>query len=617
MTMTVETRCPPNRVNSTTALLAELVRREVLGVRADPLSPQRGHYGFVQTMFRQVAYDTLSRRERKARHLAVANHLRSVFADQGEEITEVIATHLLDALAAVPDDPDTPQLRDEAVAMLTRAGERAERTGAPTTAATNYQKAAELLEEHAADDSQLKAAGLWERAGKAAELTDLDAAILKYQKAADLYQPHDHARAGARCLTGIGRSLRYLGQHEEARNRLQDALTVLQPEPDVDTVEALASLASLEIFAGNLTDGDRLSSAALTAAQAIGLSDAVLADLFVTRGLLHIFADRTAQAGMYYREAIRRGDASSSAVPTVRARINLAEVLLSSDSTSAVETARQAVEEGRRLGHQTYLRLAINNLLQALLLAGEWDEFVATYDDAVAEDRLEDDPTLICISALLRTFRGDRFGLQETRPVFLAWADTEDPTDLAQLALVSALFASMQGNAAEALAQAERAISYTDAVGLSAEPLRWGWTLAADVALALGDHAKAADLLGWLDQHPPGHIPALTRAEAKRIRARLLAVKDDAAAPDEFDAAIQALRQVGSPYHLAVGLLDQAEYLGRQKDHPEAATQLAEEAVTIAQRLRAAPLLQRATAFSATDSDASQLPAFTVLAEPL
>ncbi|MEJ7706546.1 MAG: hypothetical protein WKF82_04205 [Nocardioidaceae bacterium] len=54
-------------------LLAELVRREVLGVRADPLSPQRGHYGFVQTMFRQVAYDTLSRRERKARHLTVAD----------------------------------------------------------------------------------------------------------------------------------------------------------------------------------------------------------------------------------------------------------------------------------------------------------------------------------------------------------------------------------------------------------------------------------------------------------------------------------------------------------------------------------------------------------------
>ena len=51
------------------AALAELVRREVLTVSADPLSPERGSYGFAQHMLRQVAYDTLSRRDRKARHL--------------------------------------------------------------------------------------------------------------------------------------------------------------------------------------------------------------------------------------------------------------------------------------------------------------------------------------------------------------------------------------------------------------------------------------------------------------------------------------------------------------------------------------------------------------------
>ena len=57
--------------------LADLVRREVLSVSADPLSPERGSYRFAQEMLRQVAYDTLSRRDRKARHLAVAAHLRA------------------------------------------------------------------------------------------------------------------------------------------------------------------------------------------------------------------------------------------------------------------------------------------------------------------------------------------------------------------------------------------------------------------------------------------------------------------------------------------------------------------------------------------------------------
>ena len=54
---------------SVRAALADLVRREVLSVSADPLSPERGSYQFAQDMLRQVAYDTLSRRDRKTRHL--------------------------------------------------------------------------------------------------------------------------------------------------------------------------------------------------------------------------------------------------------------------------------------------------------------------------------------------------------------------------------------------------------------------------------------------------------------------------------------------------------------------------------------------------------------------
>ena len=124
------------------AALAELVRREVLTVSADPLSPERGSYGFAQQMLRQVAYDTLSRRDRKTRHLAVAAHLRAAFPGDGEEVTDVIARHYLDALDAVPDDPDAAEIRGQAIAALIRAAERAERTGAPALAAASYATAA-------------------------------------------------------------------------------------------------------------------------------------------------------------------------------------------------------------------------------------------------------------------------------------------------------------------------------------------------------------------------------------------------------------------------------------------------------------------------------------------
>ncbi len=110
--------------------LAELLRREVLSVSADPLSPQRGHYRFAQDLLRQVADHTLSRRDRKIRHLRVAAHLRAVFPADGDEVAEVISRHYLDALAAVPDAPDIPEIRAEAIAMLVRAGgDRALRAG--------------------------------------------------------------------------------------------------------------------------------------------------------------------------------------------------------------------------------------------------------------------------------------------------------------------------------------------------------------------------------------------------------------------------------------------------------------------------------------------------------
>ena len=56
-------------------LLTSLVRKEVLSVQADPRSPERGQYSFLQDLLKRVAYETLAKAERKSRHLAAAGHL--------------------------------------------------------------------------------------------------------------------------------------------------------------------------------------------------------------------------------------------------------------------------------------------------------------------------------------------------------------------------------------------------------------------------------------------------------------------------------------------------------------------------------------------------------------
>jgi predicted ATPase len=125
-------------------------------------------------MLRQVAYDTLSLRDRKARHLTVAAHLRAAFPGGGDEVAEVIARHYLDALDAVPDDHDTAQIRRQAVQALIQAAERAERTGAPALATASYAAAAGLIPPDAAEgtdtaDARPSPGGLWERAARAAD----------------------------------------------------------------------------------------------------------------------------------------------------------------------------------------------------------------------------------------------------------------------------------------------------------------------------------------------------------------------------------------------------------------------------------------------------------------
>ena len=236
------------------AALAELVRREVFTVSADPLSPERGSYQFAQQMLRQVAYDTLSRRDRKTRHLTVAAHLRAAVPGDGEEVTDVIARHYLDALDAIPDDPDTAEIRGQAIAALIRAAERAERTGAPARAAASYATAAELtwrVRRAAEAADRPPRCVLWERA----------AARGRHQRdwalAVEPGGPGPGLPPAARPGPGGGPRPGHrrggsapVGPTADAREQLTAAVEVLRADPDTDTVHALEQLAVLEVFAG-------------------------------------------------------------------------------------------------------------------------------------------------------------------------------------------------------------------------------------------------------------------------------------------------------------------------------------------------------------------------------
>jgi len=576
------------------AALAELVRREVLSVSADPLSPERGSYGFAQNMLRQVAYDTLSRRDRKARHLTVAAHLRAAFPGDGEEVADVIARHYLDALDAVPDDGDAGQIRGQAIATLIRAAERAGRTGASAGAAASYTAAARLIQADDGDGESAAAAVLWEHAAEAADTSaDWAGAIEQAGHAEELHRKCGDSRSAARAQAIAGRALRQWGRYGEAREQLTAAVAVLRKDPDADTVRALGELARLEVFAA-APAADRLSAEALALGQDLAVDDATLAGLFSTRGVCHRHSGRRPEAASYHRESARLATQAGDSLSLGRALNNLADAVTGSDPAAGAEAARAAAAQGRRSGARNLLAIATTNLAQALLMTGDWDAADAELVQAIDADGLGDIELLACYRAWVAALRGEAPAAQAALAELGDLRASEDLLDKALIAVTEAFTAAARGQPAAAQRHARAALDQADALGISDEYLRWAWPLAARAAHDLADTATTRELLAILDSYQPGQLAPMQRAERDLVRARLAAADcDPDAVGAAFTAAIVGLRQHSTPYHLAHGLLDHAAHLAARGD-TEAAAAATGEARGIAQRLGCQPLLDRA-----------------------
>jgi class 3 adenylate cyclase len=579
------------------AALAELVRREVFAVSADPLSPERGSYGFTQNMLRQVAYGTLARRDRKARHLKVADHLRTAFPGDGEEVTEVIARHYLDALEAMPDDPDTGQIRGQALGALIRAGERAERTGAPARAAASYAAAADLSLDgppgEAGAAGQQSAGVLWERAAEAANTSaNWVLAVELAGRAHDYHLRAGQARAAARAQVIAGWALRMWGRLVEAREQLTSALDVLRADPDTDTVGALYSLAAVENSAGS-HDADRLSAEALSLGQAIGVDGTELSRLLAVRGVYFAFTDRLAEAAAYYRESARLANLAGESMHLGIALLNLADLLAITDPESAAETARTAAERLRVVGARDFLAYAIGNLAQALLMLGDWDAADAELTQAAGSNALADYEFLICYRGWLAALRGDTAAAQGMLARLKDLQASEDSQEKALISTVEGFIAVARRQPAAALGHVRVVLEDASALGMTSDSVRWTWSLAARAAHDLRDSAAVGELLALLDAHQSGHLAPMLRAERDLARARLAASEGDPDAGTAFAAAISRLHELSTPYHLANGLLDYAQYL-MNTDDAEGGAAAVEEARGIAGRLRCQPLLDRA-----------------------
>jgi|GEM_PF-182128 len=577
--------------------VAELVRRDVLDVMADPLSPERGSLRFGQEMLRQVAYDTLSKRDRRSRHLAVAEHLRTTFSNEGDEIAEVIAHHYLDALSADPSADDAAELAADALRFLVRAGERARRSGALSRAAENFGRAAEI----APPD---EAPALFESAAQASlDHADSDVAVSMAESAARAWSAVGNERGAARARAIAGQAHRAAGRHGAARAEFMAAIEVLRPTPDADTVRVLEYLGGVELFGGNGDEGERIVTEALTLSQALGLEGAQLASSFTMKGIAAGWRNRPLEGSAFLEFAARLAERAGDASLLSRAQLSLSNNFAAiGDPAGALEAARSAAGGARRAGMRRHLGVATVNEVIALVELGRWHEA-----DQVLRQMLDvehfDVGGLGGIAGCFAAMRGDVESATAALDRLLAGPETEDEQDLADIGLLSALIADCHGDPDRALAHARGVLERRGSLGISADSQRMAWPIAARAARRTGNRGALAELLEMLASYPPGHLPPVLRAGA-----RLFAALDEADAggstPEALASlaeAVDVVRASSYPYELAHALCDWADVLVRHGDEgaPATVSSALDEARRIGESLGCRPLLARVAAVEA------------------
>ncbi len=179
-------------VRDASAPLDALVAKELLWFDTEPLSPEHGRYGFLQGAVRDIAISTLSKRERKQRHLAAVDHLAAGAADDADR-SVVLAGHLLAAAEADPLADDAPAIRLRAREMVCEAAERAAALGSLSEALALFDRGADLAVD------PLDRAGLLERAGAVAQrASEPAAAAARYAAARVIHEDAGRTSAARR-----------------------------------------------------------------------------------------------------------------------------------------------------------------------------------------------------------------------------------------------------------------------------------------------------------------------------------------------------------------------------------------------------------------------------------
>jgi len=569
--------------------LASLSRKEILSVQADPRSPERGQYTFLQDLLKRVAYETLAKKDRKARHLAAAAHLEQAWGSTEQEVAGVVAAHYLDAYSAAPEADDASEIKAVARERLAQAAERAASLAATEEARRYFEQAATLA------DEPLRRAELLERAAiTASALGPFGTAVELFERTLELYQAEGETHAAARVSAWLGWALWMAGDLEAGSQRLEQAFEVLADEqPDADIAQLAESRARLRYFLGDVEGASARIERALEIAEALYLPS-VLVDALNTKHLVLHDAGREEEALALLQHAIDLGRRHDLGRPLNRALYNLAYQMTTRDEiASAMRTDRECLELARKRGNRVDEKMAIGHLVADMFWLGEWDEAETLFSeiDPVTGGRALLDRVSHGVPLLVH--RGDVEGARRILNENEALAGSDELQASVGYTLGLSLVLRAEGRPVQSLTAIREVLAHEHRLPVRHPFGKLSLVEGVEAALDADDLDAAEEFLGeWERLRPVDRTPFL-EAQQARLGARLAARRG---VPDpeglESTRAAVIFRELGMPFHLGVTLLEHAEQLAEQGRSDDVDALLA-EANEIFERLRARPWLER------------------------
>jgi len=531
------------------SILRSLVRRELLSVDVDPRSPERGQYGFVGALIREVAYGTLARRDRRDRHLAAARYFEAL----GDgELAGMLASHYADAFASSQQGPEADAVAAQARIALRAAAERSLSLGSAAQAIAYLDQAFRVT----MDATEI--ARLHEEIARAARLAGLYArAEGDGRDAVERYRALNDRPGVARSSADLGQILLFGSRVQEAMEVLLPALAGLDEGRDAQVALQLKRmLARAEMFSARPERALTWCEDALTAAAKLDDVEAI-ADLMVTRSWALSGLGRLRESIAELRGALDLAHANGITGVELRAINNVAAVMGSLEPGPMTELLRGGMATAERIGDADNLdKLSMAAFLA--LLAGDW-----AWAEPALDARLRDDlPMLSWLS------------LASTRTVLHAWR--ERPADavamLAEIRRRAGATPTYQDSYGLHFTEVLVAMPIRDvaAMRLAATGLAAAGEAAGDPFEGLaygglgaawaGDLAGVADAVAQLARLPARYTAILGwQALLEATLAARSGRQREAVAV--YRAAMEDLRRVGGGFYVALAALEAATTL--------------------------------------------------------